>query len=226
MWQPRDGAMHKQLIWGQIRNGDRSDMDSEVTDHVLRGTFYAWPKKSFAEIHGDLQDSWSYEMIHLKSTVCFHERLALLYLGLQMRNQRAEALGETVLFSIYAPRSPAPGQLSGTTENSKLPLKYKTVLLLLFSWWIVYWRQRRAEGSELIQAIRRVLCKFRTTQGLAVASSGQPSKKLNKIITVTGDGFSLLFLLCQLQNNHCLKRIGRVPSVLRGDLESLASCWP
>ena len=142
------------------------------------------------------------------------------------RNQRAEALGETVLFSIYAPRSPAPGQLSGTTENSKLPLKFKTVLLLLFSWWIVYWRQRRAEGSELIQAIRRVLCKFRTTQGLAVASSGQPSKKLNKIITVTGDGFSLLFLLCQLQNNHCLKRIGRVPSVLRGDLESPASRWP
>ena len=37
--------------------GDRSEMNSEVTDHVLRGTFYAWPKKSFAEIHGDLQDS-------------------------------------------------------------------------------------------------------------------------------------------------------------------------
>lgn len=132
----------------------------------------------------------------------------------------------SLLFSIYTPRSLAPGQLSRTTENSKLPLKYKTALFLLFSWWIVYWRQRRAEGSELIQAIRRVLCKFRTTQGLAVASSGQPSKKLNKIITITGDGFSLLFLLCQLQNNHCLKRIGRVPSVLRGDLESPASRWP
>ena len=93
---------------------DRSEMNSEVTDHVFRGTFYAWPKKSFAEIHGNLQDSWSYETIHLKSTVCFHESLAL---GLQMRNQRAEALEETVLLSIYTPRSPALGQLSGTTEN-------------------------------------------------------------------------------------------------------------
>lgn len=79
-------------------------------------------------------------------------------------------------------------------RKTKLPLKYQTALLLLFSWWIVYWKQRRAEGSELIQAIRRVLCKSRTTQGLAVASSGQPSKKQNKIFTVTGDGFSLLAL--------------------------------
>ena len=36
----------------------------------------------------------------------------------------------SLLFSIYTPRSLAPGQLSRTTENSKLPLKYKTALVL------------------------------------------------------------------------------------------------
>lgn len=61
VWQPRDGARHKQLMWGQIR--------SEFRGHWSCPPWcsYAWPKKSFAEIHGDLQDSWSYEMSHLIS---------------------------------------------------------------------------------------------------------------------------------------------------------------
>lgn len=117
--------------------------------------------------------------------------------------------------------SSQPRQLHSTMENSLLLFKYKPALFRLFLWWIVYWKQ---EGKSLrsIHALwRRVLCKSKATQGLAVDSSDQqwPALRSNNM---TG-GVSSLSQPCRLPSTHCRTRAPVEPrSALTREEASLA----
>lgn len=82
-----------------------------------------------------------------------------------------------MLFCIKMPRSLALGHLYGTMENSKLSFKYKTALFFIVPLMnCILEAEERGRGSQFIPVTRRFLCKPKASQGLAVASSGQPSE--------------------------------------------------